>query len=435
MIYYILLGLIAVPPIFGIIFIIRRQRIRSRLQYTKYFIKKEVSFVSYVCGSVGAGKTTFSCGLTNMLTDMLIDKAIKSIKKITTIYYDVDFRKMDGIILSYFNKNIFEEQKIIKRILIEKEYKEAFNGKEYDSYMKIVPAISLIKDYITSQLAIYRNNYVYYYQSGFYSVITKNNAMPFLPEMMDIKNRSRDKDYSILPYSVIFEDEKQLSKKKANNFQATAKEDGGANMFLRLIRQLGKASMYYITTSQEFDGSDKHERNLATSIVFITGRKNINLYILNNFILRLIKGFIEYLFNIRYDFKDISELDRYKSPSRLKHVIFRLEQRLRFNYSKSFLKYDVIIYHSPKDVDKNIKFATYGAKKGSIIFPIKYCFGSIDTYAFSAVQEYLMKNSNALNFKESKMKQDEFVQHILEKDREGKKEETSKKKKAIKKKS
>jgi hypothetical protein len=381
--------------------------------------------VCYICGSIGVGKTTFGCGLTNTLTDILIDQAIRTIKNITIIFYDVDFRKMDGIILSYFNDGVFGEQKIIRRILTEKEYKEAFNGKEYDSFMKIVPAVSLIKEYITAQLAIYRNNYVYYYQSGFYSIITKNNAMPFLPEMMDIKNRIKDKDYAILPYSIIFEDEKQIGKRKANNFQATAKEDGGASLFLRLIRQMGQSSMFYITTSQEFDGSDKHERNLATSIIFITARKNINLYILTNFILRIIKGFWEYIFNLRYDFKDVSLLDRYKPKSNVKRMIFKIEQRLRFNYSKSYLKYDCIVYHSPKDVDKNIHYTTYGAQKASLVFPIKYCFGSIDTYAFKSVQEYLMENSKSINFKtQKKLPENEFVKHILEKDRESKKEET-----------
>ena len=429
---YVLLIIISIPIFFAALYAIRKSRMVNRLSFTKYFIKKEVSFVSYVCGCVGAGKTTFSCGLTNTLTDILIKKAINNIKRITTILYDVDFRKMDGIILSYFNKGIFSEQQILKRILTENDYKSAFNEKKYDSYMKIIPVVALVKDYITAQLAIYRNNYVYYYKSGFYSIITKNNAMPFLPEMMDIKNRSRDKDYSILPYSVIFEDEKQISKNKASNFQATAKEDGGANMFIRLIRHLGKSSMYYVTTSQEFDGADKHERNLATSIIFITARKNINLYVLTNFLLRLIKAFLDYIFNLKYDFKDVSELDRYKPKSDVKHAIFRIEQLLRRNYSKSYLKYDVIIYHSPKDVDKNIRFTTYGAKKASLFFPIKYCFGSVDTYAFSTVQDFLIQNSKSLNFKDT-TSEAEFVQHILEKDRAKNKAEKKESKIATKK--
>jgi len=416
---YILLGILSILVVFGIIFLIRKSRVINNLSYAKAFIKKEVSFVCYICGAIGAGKTTFGCGLTNTLTDILIDKAIHTIKSVTTIFYDVDFRKMDGIILSYFKKDMYYEETIIKRIMIEKEYKDAFNGKEYDSFMKIVPALSLIKDYITAQLAIFRNNYVYYYRSGFFSQITHNKAMAFLPEMMEIKNRIKNKDYSILPYSIIFEDEKLISKRKANNFQQTAKEDGGANLFMRLIRQMGQSSMYYITTSQEFDGADKHERNLATSIIFITSRKSINLFILTTFILRLIKGFLEYIFDIPYDFKGMSLIDRYKPKSRVKHALFKVEQAIRFIYSKSYLKYDCIVYHSPKDVDKNIHYTTYGARRASLVFPIKYCYGSVDTYAFSSVQDYLMKNSNKSNIKkQKKMAEEDFVKKILEKDRE-----------------
>ncbi len=422
---YILLGVISLLILFGIIFLVRKSEIMNKLSFTKSFIKKEISFVSFICGAIGAGKTTFACGLTNTLTDILIDKAINTIKRVTTIFYDIDFHKMDDIIHIYFNKHEFNETIILKRILTEEEYAKAFNGVSYDSFLKETSALALIKDYITAQLAIFRNNYVYYYQQDFYSIITKNKAMPFLPEMMEIKNRVKDKDYSILPYSVIFEDEKLISKRKANNFQQTAKEDGGANLFLQLIRQLGKETMYYITTSQEFDGANKHERNLATSIVFILDRKNINLYPLTTFLLHLICSFLEYLYNLKYDFKDVTTLDRYKYDSKLKHAIFRIEQILRKNYSNSYLKYNVIIYHSPKDIDRQIKFATYGARKCSLTFPLKYCFGSVDTYAFNSVQEYLIKNSSATR-KTKKLSEDEFVQKLLTKDRENKSENKKK---------
>lgn len=280
--YYILL--IVIGGIFLIILILLLiefyiiTKLKKDMSYTHYFVDNEVGFITYICGVVGAGKTTLGCGITNFLNETLIDKAIKLIKGFTTIYYDFDFNKAYKIIEESFNGKIYDANKIAKIILKEDEYK-ILGNMFYNNYLNSkIPTFNQLEGFVDACLSLIRFNYVYYYNSGFYSHITGKYAYNFTPDMIEIKDRAINKDYQIFTYSIIFEDEKQLSNKINTNFMQIAKEDGGSDMFLRLIRQLGKGTIYYITTSQEFTRAVKVERDLATSVLYITKRKIANPY-------------------------------------------------------------------------------------------------------------------------------------------------------------
>ena len=57
-----------------------------------------------------------------------------------------------------------------------------------------------------------------------------------------------------------------------------ASDDGGADTFIRLIRHFGKGSIHYISTSQDFERIVKVERELATSIIYIEKRIEIESF-------------------------------------------------------------------------------------------------------------------------------------------------------------
>lgn len=219
-------------------------KLTADVEDTRTYVS-DLKYINYICGTVGAGKTTMACGLTNVLQDELIAHAKRTIKGFATIYYDIDLRPLNGVICAMWGKGIINAYKIAVRALAMEPYK-SFNNTFYSNFMtEKVPFSILLTDYVEAQMSLLRFNYVYYYNGAFFSFITDKMAMPFLPEMIDIKDRALSKDYKILKYSIIFEDEKQLSGKLSTSWQSYAKADGGASDFLRLIRQLGKGTIYY----------------------------------------------------------------------------------------------------------------------------------------------------------------------------------------------
>jgi len=368
-------------------------RLESNVEASRNSVA-ELKYINYICGTVGAGKTTMACGITNMLQDALIERAKRTIKGFATIYYDLDLRPANAIINDLWGKGVINAYKIAIKILTQDPYKQ-FNNTYYSNYMtEKVPFSILLRDYIEAQMSLLRFNYVYYYNGAFYSFITDKMAMPFSPEMIDIKDRAESKDYKILKYSIIFEDEKQLSGKLSTSWQSYAKADGGASDFLRLIRQLGKGTIFYITTSQEFGADEVRERNLATSIIYVLKMKRINPYFIERFFLALAYQVVMYLFTFKGDYFARDELERFYYPSnRLKKALFAIKQANKRLESKSYLKYSCLKYNSATDVGKRQGIATYGTEQLCLTFPIRYCFGSINTYQFGAVQDYLIGNT------------------------------------------
>ena len=393
------LALIIVLSILGFILIIFLSEIIwiSKLENNVDSSRSSVAdlrYINYICGSVGIGKTTMGCGVTNMLQDALIERAKRTIKGFATIYFELDLRPANAIIKDLWSKGVINAHKIAIKILTQDPYKQ-LNNTYYSNYMtEKVPFSILLTDYIEAQMSLLRFNYVYYYNGAFYSFITKKMAMPFTPEMIDIKNRALSKDYKILKYSIIFEDEKQLSGKLSTSWQSYAKEDGGASDFLRLIRQLGKGTIYYITTSQEFGADEVRERKLATSIIYILKMDKINPYLIERFLLGLVYQFLMYLFNFKGDYFARDDLERYYTSSTIiKKALFRVKQARKKLESKSYLRYSCLKYNSATDVGKRPGLTTYGTDWLNLTFPIKYCFGSINTYQFGAIQDYLISNT------------------------------------------
>lgn len=372
---------------------VKMARLKRSIVFTRQYCNKDIGYITYVCGTVGAGKTTLACGITNNLNLTLIEKAEKTIKNFTTIFYDYDFNNAYKIINEKYHSGITNSESIAKFILAEPEYSKLGNMK-YSNYLDDkISVFKMLTGVVEAVLALERNNYVYYYNCGFYSHITGKYALNFEPSMIDIKDRAKAKDYQINSYSIIFEDEKQISNKISTNFQTFAKEDGGSDLFLRLIRQLGKGTIYYITTSQEFGRAVKVERMLATSILYITKRKVVNPYYIQNLLLNVGIFFLESCLSLKNLMLGRQEPKEYFYKSKLKKMLFRCQQRKRYYFANSFIEYSIIKYNNAEDVGRRIDLTTYGGEALRLTFPLIYCFGSIDTNAFSVIQDYLVKSS------------------------------------------
>lgn len=416
----VLLVLIAIIVVAFVSHSIAKLKIKKAVNFTRYYCDKEIGYITYVCGTVGAGKTTLACGITNNLNLTLINKAKETIQNFTTIFYDVNFYNAYELICFEQSKGCTNSETIAKKILALDEYSFLGNMK-YSNYLSSdINVFKMLTSFVEAWMALNRNNYVYYYNSGFYSHITGNYALNFEPSMIDIKDRAKSKDYQIYSYSVIFEDEKQISNKVSTNFQQVAKEDGGSDLFLRLIRQLGKGTIYYITTSQEFGRAVKVERMLATSILYITKRKIINPFIAKYLVLNVVIFLLEAALSLKNLILSRQEPEEFLFKSVLKRGVFKCKQKKRELFSRCYLEYSCIKYNNAEDVGKRLDFTAYGGEQIKLTFPLLYCFGSIDTNAFSVVQDYLIKHSK----KKASDEPDDteaFAKKVLQKQRKAKK--------------
>jgi hypothetical protein len=391
-------------------------RLEAEIENSKAWIKDNLGYCVYLVGKQGSGKTTLACGLVNFIQDDLIALAKSSIKNFTTVFFDLDCHRANKIIDDFFNKGIWDSDLIAKAILAVDQY-AVIGDTTYNNYLKNAPGKQLLVNYIEAYLALLRNNYVYYANGKFFSFINGKWAMPYTADMINIKDRAESKDYSIFRYAVIFDDEQETNTAKAESHFTYAAADRGADLFFSLIRHLGKGTIYYITTNQKFIGhNQKMERDLATSICFVLKMKTVNPFWFSNFICKLVKMFIEDLFILKNEYLNRDDLERFYYASKLKKLYFKVNQRLKLNYSNSYLRYHILKYNSADDVGKRPQNTIFEADETTLTFPLKYCFGSVDRYQYSSLQDYLTGLSrNYAQYAQKKVDDVDYCKEILKK--------------------
>ena len=405
----------------------QRRGLASSCVKTERFLSGSIfGLVTYICGNIGAGKTTCGAGICNVLSKIKKEQAYQKIQQVSLILPDLDYNKIDSIISLAFSLKLTNTDAILQFLLDKDEkIKSYISDNFYDNGLYPLTRVSLLRDYIDAYLAIIRNRYVYFNRRKFYCYVTDTWAMNYTPAMIDLKDRHLTQDWKIQRYSVIFEDEKILSGKVSTNYQEVAYEDGGADSFLRLIRQMGKGTIHYISTAQDFDRIVKQERELATGIFYIQKRKEnpiIDLrYFLNEFLLDLlqrwefcIESFVDYFCSSRLKFwmkrKRIleenslpidevnSKVEKYsiqfsKKANFLKKKIALLTQQQEKYFADGYLTYQGVYYTSASDVGKSKQDCSSLRLDLKLTFPLRYCYGSTDSYAFSIFNDWLSLES------------------------------------------
>lgn len=379
-----------------------------------------IGLCTYICGNIGCGKTTFGCLITNYLTKIKMNNASSKIEDIKEKLIDIDFKEIDEIIYSaFFERKLTNADAIVEYCLDHiNSLSDKLNNKYYDNKLWPYSYTSLIKDYIDAYIAILRNNYVYFVRRKYYSWPSNSWSMNYDPTMIDVKDRYIDHDYKIQRYTTIFEDEKVLSGKDSMSSSQVASEDGGADTFIRLIRHFGKGSIHYISTSQDFERIVKVERELATSIIYIEKRIEIESFdpkvlLLNLWVSILeqfrdeVEGFKLGLYldkkeRILKKLKLIDDVDSTKvdldlmkkvetsndrnnvEMSKLRKKIGNLHHLQELNFADEYIRYKSYIYSHAVDVGDITK-----AVKLDCCGPISWAYGSTDTYSYSIFSDLL----------------------------------------------
>lgn len=365
--------------------------LKRRARKTEGFLMSKLRYIVYVTGQVGAGKTTFGAGYTNLRTKYLMEKAVKRIEFTCLAFPQIDFSAVDGILTEDFRTEI-DSAKEAKKLISKDMPLAGFQSLAYDNHVSPhpVPFLELLEGYIDAFWALLRNNYVYYYGKNFYSQVTFTDAMDYDPSMLAIKDR--ESDYHMLPYSVIFEDEKQLGGHDNQFSRSYAKADTGTSDFLRLIRQIGQESIYYITTNQYWGTDINRERELATEIVCMDESTAVNPF----FMMRFLIACYELPFKVVRHFASkhpkaqVSSLEKRSGYRR--NLSRAMLWRKRWA-SKGYVVFKGTIYHSASDVGKLRQNTAKGMDRMYACIPLRYCYGSINTFAFYAVQRELMSRT------------------------------------------
>lgn len=412
----IILAVIIVIYIFYKIAIQIQRKVLARLcEDTEDYITYNLGYVVFVDGNIGAGKTTLSAGFTNMRSYQYQLDALDKINEIVNILYYVDFSYVDSVINLAFNTihitnadmiiSILYDPKLIDEELFKlanikpiEDFQKLFKG-NYNDYLTVSSKNSLLRDYIDAELAILRNNYVYFPFRKFYSRITDNYSMPFLNKMYDLKISFEEKVFSVFRYSIIFDDEKALTKSNVN-WQSNRKEDGGGDMFLRLIRQMGKEHITYITTIQNFGRADLIERELADTILHVVKRKVINPHKVTIAYYQFLIKLLNVALKIRLKFSKNKD-KTLKKENKIKKLKFNLHSKINYLNAAAFIRYQGYHYSSKDDYGKPLQDCLGFATKFSLVFPLQYCYGSIDTFAYSVLYDVMSLNAiNSSNYED-----------------------------------
>lgn len=403
---------------------IQRRSCAKACVRTENFLKgPSFGLVTYICGNIGAGKTTCGAAIANVLSRVKRDQATATASFVREVFADVDFNKVDAVISLAFRSELTNTDAILN-FLFDRfpEILGKVRDRFFDDGLYPRTCVSLLRDYVDAVVALERNRYVYFNRRKFYCWTTDTWAMDYTPEMIDMKDRFESRDWKVQRYTVIFEDEKVLSGKVSTNFQEVAREDGGGDSFLRLIRQLGKGTIHYISTAQDFDRIVKQERELATGVFRILRRKEVPVIDLRSIAVDVaydvltrwegfLSSFMDRIAVQRHAFwvsrarrcadagipvpEEVSrKVGRWselssKKGSALKRAVARLSRMRERTFADGYVTYRGTYYTSAADVGKARQDCSGQVLDLRLSFPLRYCYGSTDTYAFSILNDYL----------------------------------------------
>ncbi|MFA6861604.1 MAG: hypothetical protein WCR56_04415 [Bacilli bacterium] len=419
----ILAAILLIPWIIQLVSLISLKR---KARATEAFLCKNLRYIVYITGQVRSGKTTFQAGYANIRTKDLISKAQRKIDFICLAFPEVPFDCVEKNLQEDFEKGSINSDQEARKLVADGMILSKYRNLSYNNRVsrKEVPFIEMLSDYIDAKWALYRNNYVYYYGKAFHSMVTDNDAMDYDPSMLNIKDiniamgkkdSERKNDYHLLPYSIIAEDEKQISGKDNTRFMSYSKADTGSSDCLRLIGQLGEETIFYSTTNQYWGTDINRERELATEIVSMRKSTAINPYFMPMFLIRCWEAPKKFILNWKNSHcqKDIRPLQR---NSKIRNQLSNSMFKKKALASKGYVIFNGLIYHNPADYGKRSKFTLSGVDNLFAVIPLKYCYGSINTFQFHAIQKELISKSRWELRDEPKTIQDaELADRVLSK--------------------
>lgn len=359
-------------------------RCKNSYAYCHPFVLQHFGYNVNAEGVIGSGKTTFEFGLAHIYSEIIISKIQQLRTEFQTICYDLPFNELDREIAELFDSEKDDYIKVSEQ-LHEKYF--MYVDKPYSDGLSTVPLYDKFKDYVEATMALLSNQYVMS-NVRCYNHITKNYSLPYDSRYLDIKDNPIN--FPMRRYSVMINDDYLLQKKLSTEHQQVASADAGAKEFMRLSRQAGKGTMFFLGNAQKVNRGVKEERELSTSIPQIERCDVVGDFPFFQQIFNYLISFINWLMLVRSKFifpkKRETYLGGFNNFKKLRYRIFKLN---KFFFSHSFVAYKMRLYFNSEDLGKNNTSTSEYFIPKIFIMPIKYCFGSGDTHYFSFIYDVL----------------------------------------------
>ena len=386
-------------------------------------------YAIYVCGHQGAGTTTMMSGLGNMFSKIKSESVRARMTEIQLLLDDVDFGPVDAVVHdAFFRCRVTNTDAILSSL---RESFPELMARMHDEFVDdgLYPYNKMfyLRQYVDCLLAVFRDNYNYYYSRQFYCWVNGRWAMSFDPGMIEIKDRHLSGDYRVQKWTNILDDEKTTYKGNLD-YQEQYRRDSGGDLFLRFIRHLGMETVHYFTTAQDFGRVVANERELGTSIFYVLDRKEVSCFSLSRVFLLVAYDFLDrwriFLESFVDSFRkaegerigrETEMLSRFGLPPvpassekarrlsgsygararRIRSVLGRMDRRLRRERADGYVRYRGRWYSNADDVGKETAGKALCSPMGEFdfVFPVRWCYGSVNTWYFSDLGDYLSLES------------------------------------------
>ena len=390
---------------FNFIGLIFNYKLRKELKYrynaieacerTHDLIDKKFSYITMIEASVGGGKTSFMNGYSHYRTVLFQERIEKLIVDTETHFKDFSFLELRKIIREEAIKGSSESD-VLSSVYKNKAINDKFNNTiVYSNYISQEPAPEILKSYCVAYLAELRNNFVLS-NYRLYNRITNSYNYEIDDNFLNIKSEEDRKKFYLPSYSLIVEDEKALSLYK-NTSDYRKLNDSGADVTLRLFRQLRNETTYYITATQNTSRLAVLFRELANSYIQIQTSSIVGN--LPNWQRRQDKK-EKKIFKKAIKKAKKKEIKRvgageewlHRENNSFKKKLFKLWDKRKQVTSCGFIKYKILIASKLDD----LKDHSENARNEELIltFPLTWCYGVYRTCEYSDFYDYLSKESD-----------------------------------------
>lgn len=358
-------------------------RCKNSYKYCHPFVMQHFGYIINAEGVVGAGKTTFEFGLAHVYVEIILDMINRLRRDFQIIVHELPFDELESDIIDCFHDDPQDHLKAHNKL--HKKY-FMYVDKKYHDGLKDHDINSMFLDYIEATFALLSNQFVLS-NVRCYNHITQNYSLPYDQEYLEIKDNAR---FPLRRYSVMINDDYLLGRKLSSEHALVAKEDAGVKEFLRLSRQIGKGTMFFLGNAQKVSRGVKEERELSTSIPQIERCDVVGDFPFFQDVNNLLIKVIDYLMKFRSYFMKKKKRGAYlNGPNRFKKLRYRVFKINKKLFGSSYVAYNMRLYRNSEDVGKNNTSTSEYFIPQTFIMPIKYCFGSGDTHFFSFIYDVL----------------------------------------------
>lgn len=409
MIYlYVIYGIII---FYVLMIIISRKRLRNKMQDSIGWTSTLGTSIA-INGNKRAGKTTSGAGFVHYISIIIYNKLSDLMDNNRKILKKIDFNKVESI----FNQQLIITRNYddaLDRTIVFFIHQDSELDEYYYNYLSLTEKEKLLSEYIEAYFILNIRKKFVYSKGWMFNRITLETSKLYDPNSIELRNVLNKFNWQLDIANIIFDDEKSMDAGNVDSNKRAVKLSGSKE-FHSLLANMFRELTYNIVIKQNSKDQILQERNLIDSNLFIHRRRILGQFMIPRLALELFLKFVQiplkiYCFFGRIDFEN-DYLKRATNYRKLEYQIFRMCKALE---SFGYIKVRFLNYFDADDVgklDRNL-FDVFDC-----YFPIRYCYGVVDTYEYNCLLPYFKSfKKNSVNESTSKFNTNNRVRQYIKK--------------------